>query len=126
MPEYIRSWRWKPTVQGVLIQDNEGEFYVRPTIDEDIRETTENRSFLTTPCKERTYSHSDRGKNLKTTKKEELRDLVLPENVEAITWLLSSDNDFPLLRGFHASNGKEVFARSGKEKGNKNQNYPLS
>ena len=110
-------------VQGVLIQDNEGEFYVRPTIDEDIREQTENRIlFLTTIARKDLLTPTE--EEPETTKKEESRDLVLPENVEAITWLLSSDNDFLSSRISGASNGKEVFACLYKEKGTRTKNYP--
>ncbi len=111
-------------VQGVLIQDNEGEFYIRPTIDEDIREHTENRVlFLTTIARKDLLTPME--EELETTKgEEESRDLVLPENVEAITWLLSSDKDFFSSSIAGTSNGKEVFASLYKEKGTRTKNYP--
>lgn len=110
-------------VQGVLIQDNEGEFYVRPTIDEDIREHTENRIlFLTTIARKDLLTPTE--EEPETTKKEESRDLVLPENVETITWLQSSDNDFFSSSIAGTSNGKEVFASLYKEKGTRTKNHP--
>jgi Icc-related predicted phosphoesterase len=111
-------------VQGVLIQDNEGAFYIRPTVDEDIREHTENRVlFLTTIARKDLLTPIE--EEPETAKgEEESRDLILPENVEAVTQFLSSDNDFFSANISGTSNGKQVFASLYKEKGTRSKNYP--
>ncbi|TYB82666.1 MAG: hypothetical protein FXF54_14035 [Kosmotoga sp.] len=110
-------------VQGVLIQDNEGEFYVRPTSDEDIRPHTKNRVlFLTTIArKDLLVPTEEEQKNIEEEKSEELE---LPDNIEPITKFTSSDNDYFSSNISGTAYDEMIYASLYKEKGTRSKDYP--
>ncbi len=110
-------------VQGVLIQDNEGGFYVRPTTDEDIRPHTKNRVlFLTTLArKDLLIPTEEEQKKIEEEKTEELK---LPDNIEPITEFTSSDKDYFSSNISGTAYDEMIYASLYKEKGTRSKNYP--
>ncbi|MCD6449425.1 MAG: metallophosphoesterase [Thermotogaceae bacterium] len=113
-------------VQGVLIQDNEGGFYVRPTTDEDIRPHTKNRVLFLTTIARKDLLVPTEEEQKKIEEEEKSEELNLPDNIEPITKFTSSDKESFSSNISGTAYDEMIYASLYKEKGTRSKNYPLA
>lgn len=107
------------SVQGILVQDKNGNFYVRPTQKSDIKKINKNKNIF--------YSTlADKALTVEIAKPAEEKDVefALPEGIELLT-ALKSIKGFPFADSFFGtSNSKKIFASFSKVEGKRNDEFP--
>lgn len=107
------------SAQGILVQDKNGDFYVRPTQKNDIAKRNRNRVIFYS-----TLANKDLTIEVEKPEEKEEAAFTLPKGVELLT-AMKSIKGFPFTDSFFGtSNGTKIFASLSKVEGKRNDEFP--